>query len=47
MPKPFVHLSGPPLRLDVALDARITGHEAHFLRSGSRPNENGLHASRT
>ncbi len=36
MPKPFVHLFGPPL--DVALDARITGNEARFLRSGCRPN---------
>ena len=35
MPKPFVHLFGPPL--DVTLDAR-TGHEARFLRSGRRPN---------
>ncbi|KAH9030390.1 hypothetical protein EDB84DRAFT_1562568 [Lactarius hengduanensis] len=36
MPKPFVHLFGPPL--DVALDARITGDEARFVRSGCRPN---------
>jgi len=36
MPKPFVHLFGPPL--DIALDARITGNEARFLRSGCRPN---------
>jgi hypothetical protein len=36
MPKPFVHLFGPPL--DLALDARITGNEARFLRSGCRPN---------
>ena len=36
MPKPFVHLFGPPL--DVALDARITGSEARFVRSGCRPN---------
>ncbi|KAH9017273.1 hypothetical protein EDB85DRAFT_2294929 [Lactarius pseudohatsudake] len=36
MPKPFVHLFGPPL--DVALDARITGNEARFIRSGCRPN---------
>jgi hypothetical protein len=36
MPKPFVHLFGPPL--DVALDARITGNEARFVRSGCRPN---------
>ncbi|KAI0937997.1 hypothetical protein AcV7_003314 [Taiwanofungus camphoratus] len=36
MPKPFVHLIGPPL--DVALDARITGNEGRFVRSGCRPN---------
>ncbi|KAI0262820.1 hypothetical protein BC834DRAFT_971881 [Gloeopeniophorella convolvens] len=36
MPKPFVHLFGPPL--DVALDARITGNQARFVRSGCRPN---------
>lgn len=36
MPKPFVHLIGPPL--DLALDSRITGNEARFARSGCRPN---------
>ncbi|KAI9058584.1 hypothetical protein FKP32DRAFT_1658622 [Trametes sanguinea] len=36
MPKPFVHLIGPPL--DVALDARITGDQSRFVRSGCRPN---------
>ncbi|KAF9446177.1 hypothetical protein P691DRAFT_733735 [Macrolepiota fuliginosa MF-IS2] len=36
MPKPFVHLIGPPL--DIALDARITGDSARFVRSGCRPN---------
>ena len=36
MPKPFVHLIGPPL--DLALDSRITGSEARFARSGCRPN---------
>ncbi|KAH9966324.1 hypothetical protein BGW80DRAFT_733576 [Lactifluus volemus] len=36
MPKPFVHLFGPPL--DIALDSRITGNEARFVRSGCRPN---------
>jgi len=36
MPKPFVHLIGPPL--DLALDARITGDKARFVRSGCRPN---------
>ncbi|GBE86759.1 SET domain-containing protein, partial [Sparassis crispa] len=36
MPKPFVHLLGPPL--DVALDARFTGDQARFVRSGCRPN---------
>ena len=36
MPKPFVHLIGPPL--DLALDSRITGGEARFARSGCRPN---------
>lgn len=36
MPKPFVHLIGPPL--DVALDARITGDNSRFVRSGCRPN---------
>jgi hypothetical protein len=36
MPKPFVHLLGPPL--DVALDARITGGVGRFVRSGCWPN---------
>lgn len=36
MPKPFVHLFGPPL--DVALDARIAGGKGRFVRSGCRPN---------
>lgn len=36
LPKPFVHLMGPPL--DVALDARLAGNGARFVRSGCRPN---------
>ncbi|KAG2131668.1 hypothetical protein DEU56DRAFT_454058 [Suillus clintonianus] len=36
MPKPFVHLMGPPL--DVALDARVVGNEGRFARNGCRPN---------
>lgn len=36
MPKPFVHLMGPPL--DIALDARVVGDEGRFARSGCRPN---------
>ncbi|KZT19819.1 hypothetical protein NEOLEDRAFT_1245609 [Neolentinus lepideus HHB14362 ss-1] len=36
LPKPFVHLFGPPL--DVALDSRITGNESRFVRNGCRPN---------
>lgn len=36
MPKPFVHLMGPPL--DLALDARLAGNGARFVRSGCRPN---------
>ncbi|RDX45310.1 hypothetical protein OH76DRAFT_1358136 [Lentinus brumalis] len=36
MPKPYVHLFGPPL--DVALDARITGDQSRFVRNGCRPN---------
>ncbi|CAL1698683.1 unnamed protein product [Somion occarium] len=36
MPKPFVHLLGPPL--DVALDARTTGQETRYVRNGCRPN---------
>lgn len=36
MPKPFVHLMGPPL--DLALDARLAGNGTRFVRSGCRPN---------
>jgi len=36
MPKPFVHLMGPPLGL--ALDARQVGNGGWFVRSGCRPN---------
>lgn len=36
MPRPFVHLVGPPV--DVALDARLTGNGSRFVRSGCRPN---------
>lgn len=36
MPKPFVHLIGPPL--DLSLDARIAGNSARFVRNGCRPN---------
>ncbi|TFK35004.1 hypothetical protein BDQ12DRAFT_700188 [Crucibulum laeve] len=36
MPKPFVHVIGPPL--DLALDARRVGSEARFARNGCRPN---------
>ncbi|GLB41399.1 putative SET (Su(var)3-9, Enhancer-of-zeste, Trithorax) domain containing protein [Lyophyllum shimeji] len=36
LPKPFVHLFGPPF--DVALDARTAGGETRFVRSGCRPN---------
>ena len=36
MPKPYVHLVPPPI--SVALDARMTGNEARFVRSGCRPN---------
>lgn len=36
MPKPFVHLMGPPL--DVALDTRVVGDEGRFARNGCRPN---------
>lgn len=36
MPKPFVHLIGPPL--DLALDARQAGDNSRYLRSGCRPN---------
>jgi len=34
MPKPFVHLMGPPL--GVALDVRQLGNEGQFVRSGCR-----------
>ena len=36
MPKPFVHLIGPPL--DLSLDSRIAGNSARFVRNGCRPN---------
>ncbi|KAF8637223.1 hypothetical protein AX17_002974 [Amanita inopinata Kibby_2008] len=36
MPRPFVHLIGPPL--DLALDSRIAGNSARFARNGCRPN---------
>ncbi|KAJ3505400.1 hypothetical protein NLJ89_g7437 [Agrocybe chaxingu] len=36
MPKPFVHLIGPPL--DVALDSRLVGNHGRFVRNGCRPN---------
>ncbi|VDB82899.1 unnamed protein product [Peniophora sp. CBMAI 1063] len=36
MPRPFVHLIGPPLNL--ALDARVNGNNARFIRSGCHPN---------
>lgn len=36
MPKPFVHLVGPPL--DLALDARLAGNGTRYVRSGCRPN---------
>ena len=36
MPKRFVHLMGPPLR--VALDARQVGNEGQFVKSGCRLN---------
>ncbi|KAJ3803215.1 Le.MFB1 [Lentinula aff. detonsa] len=36
MPKPRVHLMGPPLEL--SLDARGKGGKARFVRSGCRPN---------
>lgn len=36
MPKPFVHLMGPPL--DLALDARLAGNGTRYVRSGCRPN---------
>ena len=36
IPKPFVHLMGPPL--DLALDARLAGNGTRFVRSGCRPN---------
>ncbi|KAF9255517.1 hypothetical protein L218DRAFT_806059, partial [Marasmius fiardii PR-910] len=36
MPKPYVHLVGPPL--DVALDARWYGGKGRWVRNGCRPN---------
>lgn len=36
MPKPFVHLVGGPY--DLTLDARVTGSESRWVRSGCRPN---------
>jgi hypothetical protein len=36
MPKPFVHLCGPPL--DLTLDLHITGDGSRFVHSGCRPN---------
>ena len=36
MPKPFVHLLGGPY--DLTLDARVTGSESRWVRSGCRPN---------
>lgn len=36
MPKPFVHLLGPPL--DIVLDSRIAGDRSRFVRNGCRPN---------
>ncbi|KAG6809647.1 hypothetical protein H0H92_015408 [Tricholoma furcatifolium] len=36
LPKPFVHLLGPPL--DVALDARMAGDDGRWVRSGCKPN---------
>ena len=36
MPKPFVHLFGPPL--DVALDSRLAGNHGRFAKSSCRPN---------
>ncbi|KAF9026124.1 hypothetical protein BDZ89DRAFT_1067786 [Hymenopellis radicata] len=36
MPKPFVHLFGPPL--DLALDTRLVGNKSRWVRSGCRPN---------
>ena len=36
MPKPFVHLIGPPL--DITLDSRITGNKSRFVRNGCHPN---------
>ena len=35
MPKPFVHLFGPPL--DLALDSGLAGNHGRFARSGCRP----------
>ena len=36
MPKPYVHLLGPPI--DMALDARIVGNHERFARWGCKPN---------
>ncbi|KAF9031329.1 hypothetical protein BJ165DRAFT_1358385 [Panaeolus papilionaceus] len=36
MPRPFVHLMGPPL--DLSLDGRCVGNEARWVRSGCVPN---------
>ncbi|KAF8958540.1 hypothetical protein BDZ97DRAFT_1923557 [Flammula alnicola] len=36
MPKPFIHLFGPPL--DLALNSRIVSNQGRFVRSGCRPN---------
>lgn len=36
MPKPYVHLVGPPF--DLALDARLVGNQGRFVRWGCRPN---------
>jgi uncharacterized protein len=36
MPKPFVHLFGPPL--DLVLDSRLAGNHGRFARRACRPN---------
>ncbi|KAG7094497.1 hypothetical protein E1B28_008096 [Marasmius oreades] len=36
MPKPYVHLIGPPL--DLALDARWYGGKGRWVRNGCKPN---------
>ena len=36
MPKPYVHLLGPPF--EVALDARLVGNHSRFVRRGCKPN---------